>query len=131
MADGSDKPGVGPLLAAVAELVDAAVPLETAMAQRFGPLVEERLRARKRAAGLYDFDDMLVLVDEALRGPQGADLAAALRPRFRLAVIDEFQDTDPVQWEIFRAIFLDGRVRGRSMSWAIPSRRSTVSAAPT
>ena len=38
----------------------------------------------------------------------GADLAAALRARFRLAIIDEFQDTDPVQWEIFRTIFLDG-----------------------
>ena len=37
------------------------------------------LRARKRAAGLYDFDDMLLLVDEALRGPRGAELAAALR----------------------------------------------------
>ena len=78
------------------------------VAQRFGPLVEERLRARKRAAGLFDFDDMLLLVDEALRGPRGAELAATLRARFRLAVIDEFQDTDPVQWQIFRTIFLDG-----------------------
>ena len=51
---------------------------------------------------------MLLLVDEALRGPRGAELAATLRARFRLAVIDEFQDTDPVQWQIFRTIFLDG-----------------------
>ena len=103
-----DKPGIGPLLAAVEELVAAAVPLAMAVAQRFGPPVEERLRARKRAAGQYDFDDMLLLVDEALRGPRGAELAAALRRRYRLAVIDEFQDTDPVQWRIFRAIFLEG-----------------------
>ena len=103
-----EKPGIAPLLACIEELVAAAVPLATAVAQCFGPPVEERLRARKRAAGFYDFDDMLVLVDEALRGPRGAELAAVLRRRYRLAVIDEFQDTDPVQWRIFRAIFLDG-----------------------
>jgi exodeoxyribonuclease V beta subunit len=103
-----DKPGVEPLLAHIETLADAALPLATVVAQRFGPLVEERLRARKRAAGLFDFDDMLLLVDEALRGPRGAELAATLRARFRLAVIDEFQDTDPVQWQIFRTIFLDG-----------------------
>ncbi len=108
MEKGRDRPGVSELLAALAELADAAVPLETAMAQRFGPLVEDRLRARKRAAGHYDYEDMLALVAEALRGPQGADMAAALRARFRLAIIDEFQDTDPIQWEIFRGIFLDG-----------------------
>jgi len=86
-------------------LADAAIPLATAVAQRLGPAVSERLDARKRAAGLYDFDDMLALVAAALRGPGGAALAATLRRRYRLAVIDEFQDTDPVQWEIFRAIF--------------------------
>ena len=94
--------------------------------------IEERLQARKRAAGLYDFDDMLALVDEALRGPRGGELAASLRRRYRLAVIDEFQDTDPVQWQIFRTIFLDAApTRGRSTWSAIRSRRSTASAAPT
>jgi exodeoxyribonuclease V beta subunit len=103
-----DKPGIAALLAHIETLADVAIPLATAVAQRFGPIVEERLRARKRAAGLFDFDDMLLLVDEALRGPRGAELATTLRARFRLAVIDEFQDTDPVQWQIFRAIFLEG-----------------------
>jgi exodeoxyribonuclease V beta subunit len=94
--------------AAVAELADAAVPLETAVAQLFVPPVAERLAARKRAAGLYDFDDMLALVRDALRGPRGADLVAGLRRRFKLAVVDEFQDTDPIQWEIFRTIWGEG-----------------------
>ena len=69
---------------------------------------------------------------EALRGPRGAELAAALRARFRLAIIDEFQDTDPVQWQIFRDdLPRRRRRRGRSTSSAIRSRRSTASAAPT
>jgi exodeoxyribonuclease V beta subunit len=84
---------------------DAVVPLELAVAQLFLPHVQERLVARKAAAGFYDFDDMLRLVAEVLRGANGAELVEALRRRYRLAVIDEFQDTDDVQWEIFRKIF--------------------------
>jgi exodeoxyribonuclease V beta subunit len=95
----------GPVVAAVAELADAAIPLEAAVAQLFVPPVAARLAARKQAAGLYDFDDMLTLVNDALAGPRGADLTATLRQRFRLAIVDEFQDTDQIQWEIFRRIF--------------------------
>ncbi len=88
------------------EVGDAAAPLELAVSQLFLPPVRARLAARKAAAGRYDFDDMLRLVAEALRRPDGAALAESLRRRYRLAVIDEFQDTDGVQWEIFRTIFL-------------------------
>jgi exodeoxyribonuclease V beta subunit len=87
------------------ELADAAMPLQMAVAQLFLPHVRERLAARKAAAGRYDFDDMLRLVAEAVRGPDGAALIASLRRRYRLAVIDEFQDTDGVQWEIFQTVF--------------------------
>jgi exodeoxyribonuclease V beta subunit len=97
----------GPVVAEVAELADAAIPLEAAVAQLFLPPVAARLAARKRTAGLYDFDDMLTLVNETLAGPRGADLIATLRQRHRLAVVDEFQDTDRIQWEIFRTIFDD------------------------
>jgi exodeoxyribonuclease V beta subunit len=97
----------GEVAALVAELAEAATPLETVVAQRFVPRVAARLQMRKRALGLFDFDDMLTLVAEALRGPVGGALIATLRARFKLAVVDEFQDTDPIQWEIFRAIFDD------------------------
>ncbi len=93
----------GPVIA----LADAAVSLETAVAALFLPRIAERVAARKRAAGLYDFDDMLALVRDALRGPRGGVLIATLRARFKLAIVDEFQDTDPVQWEIFRTVFAD------------------------
>jgi exodeoxyribonuclease V beta subunit len=87
------------------DFADAAVPLELAVAQLCLPQVRETLAARKAAAGQYDFDDMLRLVAEALRGPGGPALVESLRRRYRVAVIDEFQDTDDVQWEIFRTIF--------------------------
>ena len=39
---------------------------------------------------------------------------ASLRSRFKVALIDEFQDTDPVQWEIFSTLF-DGPDTGTSL----------------
>jgi exodeoxyribonuclease V beta subunit len=88
---------------------DAAVPLEMAVAQLFLPHVQDTLVTRKAASGQYDFDDMLRLVADGLRGAAGAALVETLRRRYRLAVIDEFQDTDDVQWEIFQTIFHGSR----------------------
>jgi exodeoxyribonuclease V beta subunit len=97
--------GAARLKQALLAFADAAAPLELAVAQLFLPPVRDRLVSRKAATGQYDFDDMLRLVAEALRGPGGAALVETLRQRYRLAVIDEFQDTDDVQWEIFRTVF--------------------------
>lgn len=51
------------------------------------------------------FDDLLKRLDSALRGERGDHLAAALRHQYPVAMIDEFQDTDPVQYGIFNAIY--------------------------
>ena len=72
------------------------------------PRVQSRLSARKRSLGLIDYDDMLLGVREALNGPSAKTLLDVLRGRWKYALVDEFQDTDPVQWEIFRRIFVDG-----------------------
>lgn len=102
-----------PLVDALARLDAARVPLAAALAARFLPAVERRLAATKAGEGLYDFADMLALVDESLRGPDGEALIQALRAQFRYALIDEFQDTDEVQWRIFSRLFLDaGAGRG-------------------
>ena len=59
---------------------------------------------------MFGFDDLLGRVAEALRGPGGEALAAGLRERFHAALVDEFQDTDPVQWEIVERIFVTGKL---------------------
>lgn len=72
-----------------------------------GP-VQARLAALKAEAGLYDFQDMVLRVRDALAdGSRGEALARRLAGRFKVAIIDEFQDTDGAQWEIFRRVFLD------------------------
>ncbi|MBE8365801.1 UvrD-helicase domain-containing protein, partial [Leptospira borgpetersenii serovar Balcanica] len=60
----------------------------------------------KRRRGELGFDDMLSRLDEALNQPGGEALAAAIRTRYPAAMIDEFQDTDPQQYRIFRRIWL-------------------------
>ena len=58
------------------------------------------------------YDDLLRGLQSALRDKEkGASLAARLREEFKAALVDEFQDTDPVQYDIFRLVFLDPEVR--------------------
>ncbi|MBN0039227.1 UvrD-helicase domain-containing protein [Cellulosimicrobium cellulans] len=64
------------------------------------------VEARKRAMHLLDYDDLLVLLRRALTDPEhGATAAQRVRSRFRVVMVDEFQDTDPEQWEILRTAF--------------------------
>ena len=67
--------------------------------------LREALAAEKLRRAELGFDDLLLQLDRALAGPGGAALAMRIRTRFPLALIDEFQDTDPVQYRIFRRIY--------------------------
>ena len=60
---------------------------------------------RKERRNVMTFDDLLVRVRDALKGDRGRELAAQIRERYAAALIDEFQDTDPIQYEIFRRIW--------------------------
>lgn len=71
------------------------------------PEVSRDLTQLKRRAGQLDYDDLMRCVWKALCSPQGENLSQTLRDRFRYALIDEFQDTDPLQWKIFRRVFVD------------------------
>lgn len=70
---------------------------------------EAALRRHKQTEGLVAFDDMLFNLHQRLHDPaapqRGLALAAALRARFPAALIDEFQDTDPLQFAIFRRLY--------------------------
>jgi exodeoxyribonuclease V beta subunit len=66
----------------------------------------QRVREAKQQAQWLAFDDLLTEMHAALRGPSGDALASAIREQFPVAMIDEFQDTDPVQYGIFRRLYL-------------------------
>jgi exodeoxyribonuclease V beta subunit len=82
------------------------ISVDEAIAAELLPRVVDRIGADKSERGLFDYDDMLELVHEALRGPHGGELAARLRTRTPWVMIDEFQDTDPFQWQIFRTVWM-------------------------
>lgn len=63
------------------------------------------LRALKRERRVVAFDDMLANLHDRLVAP-GSVLPAAVRERFPAALIDEFQDTDPLQFRIFEQVYL-------------------------
>ncbi len=70
----------------------------------------ERLRTLKRERRTIAFDDILFNVHRALAGGRNPWLAGELHRRYPAALIDEFQDTDPLQFDIFRRIYAeDGR----------------------
>lgn len=61
---------------------------------------------RKRAASLLSYDDLLTRLADTLRHPvRGPAARQRLRTQYRVALIDEFHDTDPVQWEILSSTF--------------------------
>ena len=58
----------------------------------------EHLQRRKHDAALLDFDDLLLKTRDLLR--DNAEVRHELQGRFKFILVDEFQDTDPVQTEI-------------------------------
>ena len=67
--------------------------------------VSARFEQEKRRRAEMGFDDMLLRLQHALNQESGERLAALIREQFPVALIDEFQDTDPVQYGIFERIY--------------------------
>jgi len=66
---------------------------------------DQELARRKQREQIQSYDDLLLNLHRALLGPRGDELAEQLRQRYPAALIDEFQDTDPIQYDIFSAIY--------------------------
>ena len=106
------KPPSHPFYAACEELKIAHAALEAAYTRRLSLLTAElleycncELAVRKQRLNLQSYDDLLLNMERALRGPDGERLAGAMRDRYTAALIDEFQDTDPVQYRIFQSVY--------------------------
>ena len=101
-----------PFFAACDVLAAAHGPLHAAYRRQLHALkvalfayCQRELGIRKRRRHVQSYDDLLINVERALASQQGHALAAAIRQRYPVALIDEFQDTDPVQYRIFRQIY--------------------------
>lgn len=65
--------------------------------------LQESSHALMESCDKFSPDALLLRVEQALQAPRFVE---CVRQRFRAAIIDEFQDTDPVQWNIFQKLFL-------------------------
>ncbi|MGB0100900.1 MAG: UvrD-helicase domain-containing protein, partial [Nocardioides sp.] len=66
--------------------------------------VRDELDRRKRRLGILSYDDLLSQLADALADPDGA-AAQRMRQRWSIVLVDEFQDTDPVQWQVLDRAF--------------------------
>lgn len=78
---------------------------DAAVLQHAAHWVGARFEEEKRRRAEMGFDDMLLRLDAALQAEGGERLATLIREQFPVALIDEFQDTDPVQYRIFETIY--------------------------
>lgn len=82
------------------------------MLTRFCREAPEDVRRRKAEAGKFTFDDILTDFWRRLESDRTGAFAESLRREYRGVLIDEFQDTDPVQFAIFDRLFLSGLPAG-------------------
>ena len=92
----------------VAPIEPSGAAEDPAMRARLAEAARRELRRRKERAGLMTYDDLLTRLDDILHGPAGEVGVRRLRERYRVVLVDEFQDTDPVQWSILRRAFAGG-----------------------
>lgn len=67
--------------------------------------IRNRYDTEKQRLAQMTFDDMLTRLDKALLSENGEQLANVIRQQYPVALIDEFQDTDPVQYRIFERLY--------------------------
>lgn len=90
-------------LADIKKLAGTALVAQSQAVDDIRKIYEEKRTARREIT----YDDLLLDLRRALQENDG--LVQALRAEYHAALVDEFQDTDPVQYEIFRMIFLEGK----------------------
>lgn len=74
--------------------------------RRFLEVAEAEVRRRREETGILSYDDLLTIVRD--RVVTDSALASRIASEYPLALVDEFQDTDSVQYEIFRAAYGNG-----------------------
>jgi exodeoxyribonuclease V beta subunit len=70
----------------------------------FAADVRAELDRRKRRLGVLSYDDLLSQLADALRSDD-APARQRMRQRWSIVLVDEFQDTDPVQWQVLDRAF--------------------------
>ncbi|MFM8606191.1 MAG: UvrD-helicase domain-containing protein, partial [Cyanobium sp.] len=105
-ADGEVRLPRPELMEAIADLVDGPAELVLLHAAHHG---RQELRRRRERSGVTTFSQLLADLDPGAEEQESSELLAAVGERYAAALVDEFQDTDPIQWRILRRAFGGGQ----------------------
>jgi exodeoxyribonuclease V beta subunit len=103
------------------KLVSCQQNLKLAFSQHAINVVSANLQSNKQRLDLLSPDDLLLGLQRALQQTSDSTntsaLAQCLRQSFPVALIDEFQDTDPVQFEVFKGIYGSTEPQDSHLCW--------------
>ncbi|MGY6274202.1 exodeoxyribonuclease V subunit beta [Methylomonas sp. MgM2] len=103
-----DKPPKHAAFSAIASLRRALAELpgpEQGILRHAAHWIADAFDAARRQRAQMGFDDLITGLEAALYGEHGERLAQVIRRQFPVALIDEFQDTDPRQYRIFQRVY--------------------------
>lgn len=99
----------GAVLVPSASITMTSDPATEALAQRWSQLVADTcvaVQQRQQARGEIGYDASISGLRDALTDPdRGPVVAEQLAQRYAVVLVDEFQDTDRVQWQVFKTAF--------------------------
>ncbi|MCC5879267.1 MAG: exodeoxyribonuclease V subunit beta [Idiomarina sp.] len=92
-------------LAELKALQDSGPSIKTELLYHAAQWIKHRFSQQLHQHALMSFDDIILQTRKALQQPAGHELAERVRAQYPIAMIDEFQDTDPDQYTIFNTIY--------------------------
>ncbi len=99
------EPPIHPIFDAIEALLETKPSLRAPLTADAITHCRQGLRALKEQQSWLSFDDLLTQLSGALSADQGAMLSSRIRSLYPVAMIDEFQDTDPLQYHIFSSVY--------------------------
>ncbi|WP_019612752.1 exodeoxyribonuclease V subunit beta [Psychromonas ossibalaenae] len=97
-----------PVFTAIERILEQDLSLQNTILIKATNWIRAHLQKSKKMHMLLGFDDLLTRLDDALQNSPDNHLAEQIKAAYPIALIDEFQDTDPVQYRIFQSIYQQG-----------------------
>jgi exodeoxyribonuclease V beta subunit len=91
------------------EIIVATQQITLAFRRLLVAYLQDNLDQQLQQLNSMSFDQLITRLANALQGDKGLLLIQQLQQRFKVALIDEFQDTDQAQWTIFSTIFANSK----------------------
>ncbi len=97
-----------PVLEVCDRFITSLTHLPHHFAHHYRSFLHDRLRTLKELSGTISFDDLLHILNRAINSEQSSTIQTDLGALYDAVLIDEFQDTDPVQYNILNTLFGQG-----------------------